>query len=42
MQSIYLMNIRKLPEVKGSKKELCLRQELKADSIKKVLASNSF
>ena len=36
------MNIRKMSEVKGSKKELCFQQELKADTIKNVLASNSF
>ena len=36
------MNIRKMPEFKGSKKELCFQQELKADTIKNVLASNSF
>ncbi len=26
-----------MPEVKGSKKELCFQQESKADSIRKVL-----
>lgn len=31
-----------MPEVKGSKKELCFQRELKADSIRKVLAFNSF